>query len=109
MIPFTLWLALIWSSAINGVFRGGFAPLPPAIVSACRRCGSVGVQTGRAIDLAGDGKGLACPLCGDVVEASTVAVEHRLLAGEVLPALHRKIDVSRRDCGGSGFLDSGIS
>jgi len=28
MIPFTLWLALIWSSAINGVFRGGFAPLP---------------------------------------------------------------------------------
>jgi hypothetical protein len=28
MIPFTLWLALIWGSAINGVFRGGFAPLP---------------------------------------------------------------------------------
>src|SRR5947208_9309107 len=29
------------------------------------------------------GKGLACPLRGDVVEASTVALEHRLLAGEV--------------------------
>src|SRR6266481_2870078 len=28
MIPFTLWLALIWGSAINAVFRGGFAPLP---------------------------------------------------------------------------------
>src|SRR5580704_1927485 len=32
---------------------------------------------GRARRLAGDGKGLACPLRGDVVEASTVAVEHR--------------------------------
>src|ERR1700746_1421149 len=28
MIPFTLWLALIWGSAINGVFRGGVAPVP---------------------------------------------------------------------------------
>ena len=28
MIPFTLWLALIWSAAVNGVFRGGFAPFP---------------------------------------------------------------------------------
>src|SRR5438477_11551123 len=63
-----------------------------ATVSACRRCGSVGVQTGRAI-----GKGLACPLRGDVVEASTVAVEHRLLASKLLPALHRNIDISRRD------------
>src|ERR1700751_1293610 len=36
-----------------------------------------------------DGKGLACPLRGDVLEGSTVAVEHRLLAGKLLPALHR--------------------
>lgn len=28
MIPFTLWLALIWGSAINGVFRVGVAPFP---------------------------------------------------------------------------------
>jgi hypothetical protein len=28
MIPFTLWLALIWGSAINGVFRAGVAPFP---------------------------------------------------------------------------------
>src|ERR1700722_10023965 len=42
-------------------------------------------------------QGLACPLRGDVVEASTVAVEHRLLAGKLLPALHRNIDISRRD------------
>ena len=28
MIPFTLWLALIWGSAVNGMFRGGFAPFP---------------------------------------------------------------------------------
>jgi hypothetical protein len=28
MIPFTLWLALIWGSAINGVFRSGVASLP---------------------------------------------------------------------------------
>src|SRR3954466_9826103 len=42
-------------------------------------------------------EGLACPLRGDVVEASTVAVEHRLLAGKLLPALHRNIDISRRD------------
>src|SRR3954452_11520204 len=68
-----------------------------AIVSASRRCASVGVQTGRAIGLAGDGNGLACPLRGDGVEASTVAVEHRLLAGTVLPALQRNIDISRRD------------
>src|ERR1700719_693770 len=67
------------------------------MVSVCRRCASVGVQTGRAIGLAGDGKGLACPLRGDVVEASTVAVEHRLLASKLLPALHRNIDISRRD------------
>jgi hypothetical protein len=32
------------------------------------------------------GKGLACPLRGDGVEASTVAVEHRWLAGKVLPS-----------------------
>ena len=28
MIPFTLWLALIWGSAINGVFRGDITPFP---------------------------------------------------------------------------------
>ncbi len=28
MIPFTLWLAVIWSTALNGVFRGGVSPLP---------------------------------------------------------------------------------
>ena len=28
MIPFTLWLGLIWSSAINGAFRGGVTPIP---------------------------------------------------------------------------------
>jgi hypothetical protein len=28
MIPFTLWLALIWGSAINGVFRAKVAPFP---------------------------------------------------------------------------------
>jgi hypothetical protein len=44
--------------------------------------------------LAGDGKGLAWPLRGDGVEASTVAVEHRLLASKLLPALHRNIDIS---------------
>src|SRR4029077_14652695 len=44
-----------------------------------------------------DGTGLACPLRGDVVEASTVAVEHRFLASKLLPALHRNIDISRRD------------
>jgi len=49
------------------------------------------------------------PLGGDIVEISDRRLEHRLVAGVVLPALHRKIDVSRRDCGGSGFLDSGIS
>src|SRR5205823_3023505 len=43
------------------------------------------------------GKGLGRPLRGDGVEATTVAVEHRLLAGEVLPALHRNVDISRRD------------
>jgi hypothetical protein len=47
-------------------------------------------SAGRARRLAGDGKGLACPLRGDVVEASTVAVEHRLLASKLLPALHRE-------------------
>jgi hypothetical protein len=34
--------------------------------------------------LAGDGKELACPLRGDVVEASTVAVEHRLLSMQLI-------------------------
>ena len=52
--------------------------------------------------MAGDGKGLACPLRGDVVEASTVAVEHRLLASKLLPALHRNIDISRRDLDRNG-------
>jgi hypothetical protein len=28
MVPLTLWLALIWGSAINGVFQGGGAPFP---------------------------------------------------------------------------------
>ena len=28
MVPFTLWLAVIWSAAINGVFKPGNAPLP---------------------------------------------------------------------------------
>src|SRR5580700_7668080 len=42
-------------------------------------------------------KDLACPLRGDVVEASTVAVEHRLLPSKLLPTLHRNIDISRRD------------
>src|SRR5882757_5731047 len=54
-------------------------------------------SAGRPRHLAGDGKGLACPLRGDGVEASTVAVEHRLLASKLLPALHRNIDISRRD------------
>ena len=47
--------------------------------------------------MAGDGTGLAWPLRGDVVEASTVGVEHRLLASKLLPTLHRNIDISRRD------------
>ena len=42
MIPDTLWFALAWSAAINGVFRTGFSPLPllplaiflPVVVSA---------------------------------------------------------------------------
>jgi hypothetical protein len=34
-----------------------------------------------------------------IVEASTVAVEHRLLASKLLPALHRDIDISRRESG----------
>src|SRR5260370_8156533 len=34
------------------------------------------------------GKGLAFPLPGDGVEASTPAVKHRLLAGNTLPTLH---------------------
>lgn len=29
MVPFTLWLAVIWSAAINGVFKPGHAPLLP--------------------------------------------------------------------------------
>jgi hypothetical protein len=29
MIPFTLWLAVVWGAAINGVFRGGVVPVPP--------------------------------------------------------------------------------
>jgi hypothetical protein len=28
MIPFTLWLAVIWGGAVNGVFRPGTVPLP---------------------------------------------------------------------------------
>ncbi len=28
MIPFTLWLAVIWSAALDGVFRAGVSPLP---------------------------------------------------------------------------------
>jgi len=28
MIPFTLWLAVIWAAAINGVFRAGISPIP---------------------------------------------------------------------------------
>jgi hypothetical protein len=28
MIPFTLWLALIWGAAINGAFRPGVSPIP---------------------------------------------------------------------------------
>jgi len=28
MIPFTLWLAVIWGAAINGVFRAGISPIP---------------------------------------------------------------------------------
>lgn len=28
MVPFTLWLAVAWSAAINGVFRAGASPLP---------------------------------------------------------------------------------
>src|SRR5205823_14376493 len=47
--------------------------------------------------------GLACPLRGDVVEASTVAVEHRLLAGKLLPALHRNIQGDKALVGNSGF------
>src|SRR5271168_3316684 len=47
------------------------------LAAAARQWGSRPVGP---LGLAGDGKGLACPLRGDVVEASTVAVEHRLLA-----------------------------
>ena len=28
MIPFTLWLALVWGAAISGIFRGGVSPVP---------------------------------------------------------------------------------
>ena len=28
MLPFTLWAALAWTAAINGVFRTGYSPLP---------------------------------------------------------------------------------
>ena len=28
MIPFTLWLAVIWAAAINGVFHAGISPIP---------------------------------------------------------------------------------
>jgi hypothetical protein len=28
MIPYTLWLGLIWGAAINGAFRGGVGPIP---------------------------------------------------------------------------------
>src|ERR1700757_3084644 len=42
-------------------------------------------------------RGLARPMRCDLVEASTVAVEHRLLAGKPLPSLHRNADITRRD------------
>src|SRR5215470_17623662 len=32
MIPFTLWLAVIWSAAINGVFKPGGAPVLPIAI-----------------------------------------------------------------------------
>ena len=94
-------------------------PWPPLIDRwRCRLCPVAGVvawgkshrrqqlfQNGRALPPGSAGLhaawpatvGLACPLRGDVVEASTVAVEHRLLASKLLPALHRNIDISRRD------------
>src|ERR1700719_1234191 len=28
MVPFTLWLAVVWGAAINGVFRAGASPIP---------------------------------------------------------------------------------
>jgi hypothetical protein len=34
---------------------------------------------------------------GDLVEGSAVAVEHRSIAGEILPALDADVDVSGRD------------
>src|SRR5438270_417519 len=69
------------------------------LAAAARQSGSRPVEPleKSTIIIALCGKGLACPLRGDSVEASTVAVKHRLLAGKVLPALHRNIDISRRD------------
>jgi hypothetical protein len=32
MVPFTLWVAVAWSAAINGVFRTGSSPLPVPIL-----------------------------------------------------------------------------
>ena len=32
MIPYTLWMALIWSAAINGLFRLGASPIPVPLV-----------------------------------------------------------------------------
>jgi hypothetical protein len=32
VIPYTLWMALIWSAAINGVFRPGVSPIPVPLV-----------------------------------------------------------------------------
>ena len=32
IIPYTLWMALIWSAAINGVFRPGVSPIPVPLV-----------------------------------------------------------------------------
>ncbi len=38
MVPFTLWAAVAWSAAINGVFRAGASPLPLLLPwrSSCR-------------------------------------------------------------------------
>ena len=32
LIPYTVWMALIWSAAINGVFRPGVSPIPVPLV-----------------------------------------------------------------------------
>src|SRR5580700_2283188 len=64
-------------------------------------------SAGRARRLAGDGKGLAWPLRGDVVEASTVAVEHRLLASKLgALRLRRKREGTGRNSTRGGRLRS---